>query len=96
MPKSNIEAAIKRASGRVSERQAEPFTYEATMGQIGLMIDTLSDKRVRTIANLKSILKKGSVQFVIDFRAYLTDTKWRVNFSLWFLISARGSYRSLC
>lgn len=61
MPKSNIEAAIKRAtSGRTVDDTTESMTYEATLGTCGIIIETLSNNKVRTVANLKSILKKRS------------------------------------
>lgn len=63
MPKNNIETAIKRASGLLKDGGAlETATYEATFGTTGLVIETLTDKKTRTIASLKSILKKGYVR----------------------------------
>ena len=61
MPKVNIEAALKRASGRSADGQSEAIIYEATLGPVGLMIETLTDKKTRTIANLKAGLKKQYV-----------------------------------
>ena len=59
MPKSNIEAAIKRATGRSSDGETQAVLYEGNLGSIGFMVDTLTDKKTRTIANIKSIFKKA-------------------------------------
>ena len=59
MPRTNIETAIKRATGKSSDAELETLTYEATMGPVGLIVETLTDKKTRTIANLKSIMKKA-------------------------------------
>lgn len=59
MPKSNIEAALKRATGRTAGEDTSALTYEANVGSVGLMIDVLTDKKTRTIANVKSMVKKG-------------------------------------
>lgn len=64
MPKSKIEAALKRASGlrsTAADTPLEHVTYEATLGLVGLIIETLTDKRTRTIANVKNLVKKAYV-----------------------------------
>ncbi|BFZ55117.1 hypothetical protein PYCC9005_002156 [Savitreella phatthalungensis] len=59
MPKANIEAAIKRGTGTSKEGlMLEHVTYEAMIGTVGLIIECLTDKRTRTVANVKTILKK--------------------------------------
>lgn len=63
LPKDNIEAAIKRASGK--DTDLSEVTYEAK-AQFGVMmiIDCASDNTTRTIANLKSYCNKFNAQIV--------------------------------
>lgn len=63
MPKDNIDAAIKRASGK--EADLSEIAYEAK-AQFGVMmiIDCASDNTTRTIANLKSYCNKFNAQIV--------------------------------
>lgn len=70
MPKSNIEAAIKRATGRSAEGDTQSVTYEGNLASVGFIIDTLTDKKTRTVANIKSTFKKAYVLF--DSRLYLS------------------------
>ena len=60
MPKTNIEAAIKRGLGPIAKDGAtlEQITYEGMVGPVGVVVECLTDKRTRTIANVKSALKK--------------------------------------
>lgn len=76
LPKDNIEAAIKRASGK--DENLNEISYEAK-AQFGvmMMIDCASDNTTRTIANLKSycnkfnaqILPNGSLEFMFSKKA---------------------------
>lgn len=76
LPKDNIEAAIKRASGK--DENLNEISYEAK-AQFGVMmiIDCASDNTTRTIANLKSycnkfnaqILPNGSLEFMFSKKA---------------------------
>lgn len=63
LPKDNIEAAIKRASGK--DENLNEISYEAK-AQFGVMmiIDCASDNTTRTIANLKSYCNKCSAQII--------------------------------
>lgn len=63
LPKDNIEAAIKRASGK--DANLNEIAYEAK-AQFGVMmiIDCASDNTTRTIANLKSYCNKFNAQIV--------------------------------
>ena len=72
MPKDNIEAAIKRASGK-DAADIKEISYEAK-GPHGvlLFIDCATDNNTRTVANVKAILtrndgealKNGSLDFM--------------------------------
>lgn len=76
LPKDNIEAAIKRASGK--DENLNEISYEAK-AQFGVMmiIDCASDNTTRTIANLKSycnkcnaqIIPNGSLEFMFNKKA---------------------------
>lgn len=59
MPKANIEAALRRGLGTAKDGVVlEQVTYEAMLGPVGLVVECLTDKRTRTIANIKSAVKK--------------------------------------
>jgi len=59
MPKDRIEAAIKKASSKDAEDFKE-VTYEG-MGPHGVavVVETATDNPTRTVANVRSIFKKG-------------------------------------
>ncbi len=59
MPKDNIEAAIKRASGK-DAADIKEVSYEAkTIHGVLLFIDCATDNGTRTIANIKAILTRN-------------------------------------
>ncbi|MBN2824579.1 MAG: YebC/PmpR family DNA-binding transcriptional regulator [Campylobacterales bacterium] len=62
MPKDNIEAAIKRASGKDASEIME-VTYEGKAPHgVQLIIECATDNQTRTVANVKAILKKGGAE----------------------------------
>ena len=77
MPKDNIEAAIKRASGKDSENFAE-ICYEGK-GPHGVLVfvECATDNNTRTVANVKSYFNKsgggivptGSLEFMFTRKA---------------------------
>ncbi len=77
MPKDNIEAAIKRASGKDAASYTE-IVYEGK-GPHGVLvvIECATDNTTRTIANIKSYFNKaggalvptGSLEFLFDRKA---------------------------
>ena len=77
MPKDNIEAAIKRASGKDSENFAE-ICYEGK-GPHGVLVfvECATDNNTRTVANIKSYFNKsgggivptGSLEFMFNRKA---------------------------
>lgn len=77
MPKDNIEAAIKRASGKDSESFAE-ICYEGK-GPHGVLVfvECATDNNTRTVANIKSYFNKsgggtvptGSLEFMFSRKA---------------------------
>jgi YebC/PmpR family DNA-binding regulatory protein len=77
MPKDNIEAAIKRASGKDSENFAE-ICYEGK-GPHGVLVfvECATDNNTRTVANIKAYFNKsgggivptGSLEFMFNRKA---------------------------
>lgn len=77
MPKDNIEAAIKRASGKDAEDMSE-ITYEGK-GPYGVLVvvECATDNPTRTVANVKSYFNKaggslvptGSLEFMFSRKA---------------------------
>ena len=81
MPKDNIERAIKRGTGDLDGATLEEATYEV-IGPHGtaMMVQTLSDNRNRTVADLRAVLNRhggrmgesGSVGWMFDFKGVIT------------------------
>jgi YebC/PmpR family DNA-binding regulatory protein len=77
MPKDNIEAAIKRASGKDAANYSE-VNYEGK-GPHGVLVfvECATDNPTRTVANIKSyfnkvhgqVLQNGSLEFMFDRKA---------------------------
>lgn len=75
MPKDGIERAIKKGTGEDKEGRLEEVAYEA-YGPNGtpLIIETITDNRNRTLAEIKHILnslgsklaESGSVKYLFD------------------------------
>lgn len=63
MPKDNIEKAIKKGAGETGGAEYIELVYEGyASGGVGLIIETLTDNKNRTAANVKSILTKAGGQ----------------------------------
>ncbi|OBZ89546.1 hypothetical protein A0J61_02402 [Choanephora cucurbitarum] len=79
MPKDNIENALKKA-GDKNKDDLENVLYECVgPGGIALIVEALTDKKSRTVKEVKEVLSKtgGSVTSV----GYLFDKKGKVVFS---------------
>lgn len=63
LPKDNIEAAIKRASGRDSNLSEISYEVKAPNG-VMMIVDCATDNPTRSIANLKSYCNKHNAQIV--------------------------------
>ena len=64
MPKDNIEAAIKRAFAK-DATDIKEITYEAKAPHgVQIIIECATDNNTRTVANVRSILKKGSAEML--------------------------------
>ena len=77
MPKDNIEAAIKRATGKDAADIAEVnFEGKGPHGAL-LFVECATDNNTRTVANVRSyfnklngeLLKNGSLEFMFDRKA---------------------------
>lgn len=64
MPKDNIDAAIKRASGK-DANDIKQIHYEgkAAYGVL-IIVECMSDNPTRTVANIKAIFNKNSAEFL--------------------------------
>ncbi len=77
MPKENIERAIKRGTGELSDDTAiEELVYEAYgPGQVAMLIGTATDNRNRTFGDVRTILTKNGGKVVSEGAvSYLFET----------------------
>ena len=60
MPKDNITRAIKKGTGELESVQYFEITYEAYgPGGVALLVNTLTDNKNRTAADIRNLLTKG-------------------------------------
>ena len=80
MPKENIERAILRGTGKLDGADMEEVTYEGYgVEGVAFLIDTLSDNKNRTLAEIKRVFNKaggalasaGSVAWQFEQKARL-------------------------
>lgn len=80
MPSDNIKTAIKRGTGELPGVVYESVTYEAYgPGGVAILIETLTDNKNRTTAELRNIMSKkggnmagaGSVSFIFNRKGYI-------------------------
>ncbi|APW65455.1 MULTISPECIES: YebC/PmpR family DNA-binding transcriptional regulator [Arcobacteraceae] len=83
MPKTNIEAAIKRASGKDSANYTDVnFEGKGPHGSL-IFVETATDNNTRTVANVKMYFNKnggsmaptGSLEFMFDRKALFEFNK---------------------
>lgn len=85
MPKDNIEKAIKKGSGEMSANAFYELVYEGyAPGGVAIIVDTLTDNKNRTAADVRSTLTKlggslgatGSVSYMFETKGIITyDTE---------------------
>ncbi|MDX2080829.1 MAG: YebC/PmpR family DNA-binding transcriptional regulator [Terrimicrobiaceae bacterium] len=75
MPNDNIERAIKKGSGEIESGAIEEIVYEGYgPGGVAILVETATDNRNRTAADMRSIFTKnhgnlgssGSVSYLFD------------------------------
>jgi YebC/PmpR family DNA-binding regulatory protein len=80
MPADNIDRGIKRGTGEMEGVSYEEITYEAYgPGGVAILIETMTDNRNRTVAELRHLLSKnngnlgesGSVAWMFDRKGYI-------------------------
>ncbi|MGQ9616677.1 MAG: YebC/PmpR family DNA-binding transcriptional regulator [Spirochaetota bacterium] len=81
MPKENIERAIKKGTGELEGYNLEEVIYEGYGPQgVAIIIDTMTDNRNRTTAEIRSILTKsgghlgesGCVSWIFEKKGVIT------------------------
>lgn len=84
MPKSNIESAIQKATGKGNEENYDSIRYEGyAPGGIAVMIDCLTDNKNRTAGFVRSTLTKkggnlgtdGSVSYLFERKGVIVLEK---------------------
>jgi len=66
MPNENIDRAIKRGTGELKDAaQIEEIVYEAYgPGQIAMLVKVATDKKIRTLSEVRDVLKKNGGKMV--------------------------------
>ena len=81
MPADNIDRAIKKGTGELEGVTYEEVTYECYgPGGVAILVQTLTDNRTRTVADLRSVITKhggnlaaaGAVAWMFHKRGLLT------------------------
>ncbi len=96
MPKDNIERAIQRASGASAEQLDEVLYEGFGPGGFSIIVEGLTNNKVRTVAEVKSIFSKsggnmgaqGSVMYQFEKKAVITVEKGDKSLDDIFLIAA--------
>ncbi|CAO3673844.1 unnamed protein product [Umbelopsis vinacea] len=79
MPKDSVDVAIKKATSKSSSDAVEDVIYEGYgPGGVAMIIETVTDKRARTIKEVKEILNRlgGSISSV----SWMFEKKGRIQF----------------
>ncbi|GIU82037.1 MAG: YebC/PmpR family DNA-binding transcriptional regulator [Acidobacteria bacterium] len=84
MPSETIERAIKRGTGEIEGEHYEEITYEGFgIGGVAMLIETMTDNRNRTVAELRHLLSKhggslgeaGSVSWMFEKKGLIVVEK---------------------
>ena len=84
MPNDTIDRAIKRGTGELEGVNYEEITYEGYgIGGVAILIETMTDNRNRTVAELRHLFSKnggnlgeaGSVAWIFDKKGYIVVDK---------------------
>jgi YebC/PmpR family DNA-binding regulatory protein len=88
MPKDNVERAIKKGTGELEGTAYEEITYEGYgPGGAAVFIESLTDNKNRTAADIRHILSKnggnlgenGCVAWIFEKKGYIVIEKERTN-----------------
>lgn len=99
MPKDNIERAIKRGTGELEGGEMFEVTYEAYgVEGIAFIIETLTDNKNRTLAQIKTTLNKnngtlaasGAVTWQFDRKGYIVVSGEGADFDEFFMVAAEA------
>jgi YebC/PmpR family DNA-binding regulatory protein len=96
MPKDNIDRAIQRATGAQAEQLDEVLYEGFGPGGFSVVVEGLTNNKVRTVAEVKSIFNKnggsmgaqGSVMYQFDKKAVITVDKGDKTLDDIFMIAA--------
>ncbi len=84
MPNDTIDRAVKRGTGDLEGVNYEEITYEGYgIGGVAVLIETLTDNRNRTVAEIRHLFSKnggnlgesGSVAWMFDKKGYIVVDK---------------------
>src|SRR6186713_1816264 len=84
MPNDTIDRAIKRGTGQLEGVAYDEITYEGYgVGGVAVLVETMTDNRNRTVAELRHIFSKnggnlgeaGSVAWMFDKKGYIVVDK---------------------
>ncbi|MEO7538997.1 MAG: YebC/PmpR family DNA-binding transcriptional regulator, partial [Pyrinomonadaceae bacterium] len=84
MPNDTIDRAIKRGMGELDGVSYDEITYEGYgVGGVAVLVETMTDNRNRTVAELRNIFSKnggnlgeaGSVAWMFDKKGYIVVDK---------------------
>jgi len=84
MPNDTIDRAVKRGTGELEGVSYDEITYEGYgPGGVAIMIDSMTDNRNRTVAEIRHIFSKnggnmgasGSVSYLFDKKGYIVVEK---------------------
>ena len=63
MPKDNIDRAIKKGTGELGQTSFYELTYEGyAPGGVAIIVDTLTDNKNRTAADVRTVKRRFSMQ----------------------------------
>ncbi len=84
MPNDTIDRAVKRGTGQLEGVSYDEITYEGYgIGGVAVLVETMTDNRNRTVAELRHIFSKnggnlgeaGSVAWMFDKKGYVVVDK---------------------
>ncbi len=97
MPKDNIDRAIQRGMGTLEGIEMEEMTFEGYgLDGVAFIVDTLSDNKNRTLAQIKNVFNKGggsmatagSVAWQFDQKGYIELADEDLDFDEVFMTAA--------